>query len=63
MMSALKRLLGAMAFLIALVVALFVAMRGDYPMAALVTEDGALPSREIAEIRLHMRITEGPPNG
>jgi len=60
MMSILKLLSGGIAGLIALVVILFIAMRGDYTVAALVTEDGTLPSREIADVRLHMRILEGP---
>jgi proline iminopeptidase len=60
-MSILKWLSFGIAGLIALVVILFVAMRGDYAVAALVTEDGTLPSREIADLRLHMRTLEGPP--
>src|SRR6056297_1612332 len=60
MMSVLKWLSGGIAGLIALVVILFIAMRGEYTVAALVTEDGTLPSREIADVRLHMRILEGP---
>jgi proline iminopeptidase len=43
------------------VAALFLATRGDYPVAALVTEDDTLPSQEIAGVRLHMAIEEGPP--
>lgn len=62
MMSVLKWLLGGMSVLVAVVATLFVATRGDYPVAALVTEDGTLPSREIAEVRLHMRTFEGPPD-
>src|SRR6056297_1545854 len=62
MMSVLKWLSGGIAGLIALVVILFIAMRGEYTVAALVTEDGTLPSREIADVRLHMRILEGPPD-
>jgi len=60
MMSILKWISGGIAGLIALVVILFIAMRGDYTVAALVTEDGTLPSREIADVRLPMRILEGP---
>jgi len=43
-----------------LVVSLFVAMRRDYPVAALVTDDPSLPSRMIGDIRLHLKIVEGP---
>jgi proline iminopeptidase len=61
MLTVLKWLLGGIASLAGLGVALFVAMRGDYPVAALVTEDDTLPSQEIAGVRLHMAIEEGPP--
>lgn len=62
MMLALKWGLGAIARVAASFVALFVATRGDYPVAALVTDDDTLPSQEIAGVRLHMRIDEGPPD-
>ena len=62
MLSILKWLSVGIAGLIALVVILFAAMRGDYAVAALVTEDGTLPSRQIADVRLHMRTLEGPPD-
>ena len=62
MMSVLKWLLAGIAGLVSLVVTLFVAMRGDYPVTALVTEDGTLPSKEIAGVKLHMRIVVGPPD-
>ena len=62
MLSILKWLSVGIAGLIALVVILFVATRGDYAVAALVTEDGTLPSRQIADVRLHMRTLEGPPD-
>jgi proline iminopeptidase len=52
--------LGVVVFLIALIVVLFIATRGDYPVAALVSEDNTLPAREIAGVRLHMRVEDGP---
>jgi proline iminopeptidase len=61
MRTALKWLLGGLFVLVAVVAALFLATRGDYPVAALVTEDDTLPSQEIAGVRLHMAIEEGPP--
>jgi len=54
--------LGTLAALFVLILALFVGTRGDYPVAALVTEDSALPSQEVAGVRLHMRTLEGPPD-
>lgn len=54
--------IGALAVLVALILALFVGTRGDYPVAALVTEDTTLPSQEIAGLRLHMRTLDGPPD-
>jgi proline iminopeptidase len=57
----LKWLLGGIAGLIVLVFTLFAATRGNYAVAAPVTEDDTLPSREIAGVRLHMAIEEGPP--
>ena len=62
MMTALKWLLGGLFVLVAVVGTLFVATRGDYPVAALVTEDDTLPSQEIAGVRLHMRTLDGPPS-
>ena len=62
MTSSLKWLLGGIAGLIAIAVILFIATRGDYPVAALVTEDDTLPSREVAGVRLHMRVEDGPPD-
>ena len=47
--------------LVVLAVALFLATRGDYPVARLVTQDPSLPSREIAGVRLHMEVHDGPP--
>jgi proline iminopeptidase len=61
MRTALKWLLGGLFVLVAVVAALFLATRGDYPVAALVTEDDTLPSRQIAGINLHLRIEDGPP--
>lgn len=61
MRTVLKWLLGAMPVVVAVVAALFLATRGDYPMAALVTEDDTLPSQKIAGVRLHMRTLDGPP--
>lgn len=62
MMSVLKWLLGGIAVVVALVVTLYVSTRGDYPVAALVTEDDTLPSRQVAGIRLHMAVEDGPPD-
>ena len=62
MKTVMKWGLGALAVLVALILALFVGTRGDYPVAALVTEDTTLPSQEIAGLRLHMRTLDGPPD-
>lgn len=62
MMSVLKWILGGIAVAVALVVTLYVATRGDYPVAALVTEDDTLPSRQVAGVRLHVRTVDGPPD-
>lgn len=40
--------------------AMFVGTRGEYPVAQLVTEDRSLPSEDVAGVRLHMRIAQGP---
>jgi proline iminopeptidase len=45
---------------VALFVVMFVGTRGDYPVARLVTDDPALPSKTVAGIQLHMRIVTGP---
>ena len=58
----LKWLLGGIAVAIALVITLFVATRGDWAVPALVTQDSSLPAEEIAGVRLHLRIEEGPPD-
>lgn len=50
------------AVLVALFIALIVGTHGDYPVAALVTDNPALPSRDVAGIALHMRIDDGPPD-
>lgn len=55
-----KWILGSIFILVAAFVALFIATRGDYPVAALVTRDSALPSHKIENIHLHMQIAEGP---
>jgi proline iminopeptidase len=62
MNTVLKWLLGGIAVLAALVIALFVGTRGDYPVAALVTDNTALPSREVAGVALHLRIVSSPPD-
>jgi proline iminopeptidase len=54
--------LGTFAVLVALILALLVGTRGEYPVATLVTEDGTLPSQEIDGIRLHVRVEDGPPD-
>ena len=66
MKTVMKWIAGLMVGLIALVivlgVALFIGTRGTYPVARLVTDDPALPSATIAGLKLHMRIVEGPEN-
>jgi proline iminopeptidase len=62
MMSVLKWLLGGIGVVVALVVTLFVATRGDYSVATLVTDDSTLPSQQVAGFRLHMRTVDGPPD-
>ena len=62
MRRVLKWALGGVAVVALLVVALFRGTSGQYPVAALVTDDGTLPSREIAGVRLHMWIEDGPPD-
>lgn len=52
--------LGLVGAVCALVAALFVATMGEYTVPALVTEDPTLPGLEIAGIRLHADIHEGP---
>ena len=56
-------LIWAAAILLCLVVAitaLFVATRGDYPVARLVTDDPSRPSQTVAGVQLHMRVVAGP---
>lgn len=53
--------LGTVAALLVLIVALYVGTRGDYQVAALVTQDDALPSRWVAGVQLHLKHEEGPP--
>ena len=60
MRTALKWAAGGIAALVALGVALFVGTRGDHSVPPLVTDDGTLPSRQVAGIALHMQIVEGP---
>jgi len=52
--------IGAALVLIATVVSTYVATRGDYPVARLVTEDPSLPAETVAGVRLHMRVVDGP---
>jgi len=52
--------IGAAFVLIATVVSIYVATRGDYPVARLVTEDASLPAETIGGVRLHMRVVDGP---
>jgi proline iminopeptidase len=54
--------LGGAAVLLTLVIALFVGTRGDYAVAALVTDDATLPSQEVSGVALHVQIVEGPPD-
>jgi proline iminopeptidase len=61
MKTVLKRLLVGIGLLLAALVVLFVATRGDDPVPALVTEDAALPAQQVDRVRLHMRLMEGPP--
>jgi proline iminopeptidase len=44
-----------------LVIVFFLGTRGDYPVAALVTQDAALPSQEVSGVALHLQIVERPP--
>jgi proline iminopeptidase len=59
-----KLILGCMSgvalVLITIIMAIYVATRGDYPVSRLVTDDPSLPSETIAGVRLHMRVAEGP---
>lgn len=57
-----KWALGTLVVLVALTLALFVGTRADYSVATLVTEDQTRPSQEIAGIRLHLQIEDGPPD-
>ena len=49
-------------FVILLLTSLFFATRGEYPVVPLGTEDVAVPSQMIEDIKLHMRIVKGPVN-
>ena len=49
------------ALLVAPVIALFVGTLGDYVVAALVTEDATLPSREVSGVALHVQIVVARP--
>ena len=60
MKTIVRTLLALVAGAVTLIAGLFVAARGDYPVAALVTGDAALPSLVIAGVRLHLRIAPGP---
>lgn len=57
-----KWALGTLVVLVALTLALFVGTRADYSVATLVTEDHTRPSQDIAGIRLHLQIEDGPPD-
>jgi len=57
-----KWALGTLVVLVALTLALFVGTRADYSVATLVTDDQTRPSQEIAGIRLHLQIEDGPPD-
>ncbi|RED10681.1 alpha/beta fold hydrolase [Pontivivens insulae] len=46
--------------LLVLVVVLFAGTRGDYTVHSLVTENAALPSVEINDVSLHLKVVEGP---
>ncbi|SEV88002.1 proline iminopeptidase [Cognatiyoonia koreensis] len=42
------------------IMAAFVATRGDYPVARLVTDDLSLPSETVAGVQLHLKLVNGP---
>ena len=63
MKRAAKWVLSAVGLLGLAVAALFLATKGNAPVAALVTDDSTLPSQQVAGLSLHMRIVEGPPDG
>lgn len=56
----LKIALGLVLLLAACFAALVVGTSGNYPVAALVTQDPSLPSVDIAGVRLHVEVHEGP---
>jgi proline iminopeptidase len=58
--AVLKRLSGGISVLAALLLAPAVGTRDGDSVAALVTGDAGLPSREVAGVALHLRIVEGP---
>ncbi|NKX44459.1 alpha/beta fold hydrolase [Roseicyclus persicicus] len=57
----LRWVIGLTGAVLAIGVGLVLATRGDYPVPALVTGDPSLPALEIAGIRLHVRVVDGPP--
>lgn len=62
MKTVLKISISAFMIAVAFIGSLFLATHGEYLFVPLVTENPALPSEMIADVKLHVRIVEGPAN-